>query len=292
MRAEDIEIIEEAVRNSDKGADFDEMLLRATKKHLPRKYHKHVSVILEEIISEADDKGLTNRQAAVSLLRMARGLPGAIPSIPPPEPEHVAKPQPAAAKGTVQVAVSAPPQTPMVQSYPLQKHDTKPSGPASSFEKGLEDEIDAEIERAKKVATVKPRSAGEEKGTEEALEIREAGEEKLPEVDNILDLSGSHPEELPPEMREKLKKVVRVQKKQVPPEEEGDEELDPHVWFRGSRPAVPLAPPKEPEEGEEEEPKSAVPVKKVSKVPKAAFPREDDGAQAPPRLVKKVKKVQ
>ena len=109
MRAEDIEIIEEAVHNSDKGADFDEMLLRATKKHLPRKYHKHISVILEEIISEADDKGLTNRQAAVSLLRMARGQPGAIPSIPPPEPEHAARPQTAAAKGTVQVAVCAPP---------------------------------------------------------------------------------------------------------------------------------------------------------------------------------------
>jgi len=309
MRSEDLEIIEEALRNSTQGADFDEMLLRAVKKHLPRKYHKHFSIILEEIVNEADEKGISNRQAAASLVRIAHGQPGAIPSIPPPEPEipetghapaSVPRAQAQKAAAQHQATVCAPPQTPIVQAYSVQRTAAKKAIPA---EGSIESDVEAEFDATRKAenapaALVDGRAGGKhmkgasDSADEASNEDTGEGEENIPEVAKIVDLSGSHPEALPPELREKLKKVVKVQKKQLPSEEAGTEEdLDPHVWFRGNRPAIPLSAERKPVEGGKQGaggPDDAA-RNGVQRVAKLALTSE--GSSKPAKLVKKVKKV-
>jgi|GEM_PF-1909316 len=194
MRETDREILEEAIRNSGMGEDFDEMLLRAIKRQLPRSYHRQFSVILGEIIEEADALGTGNRAAAQSLLRKGaavtdapgRPLPAPPASLPPIE---VAQPGPV----TGRPAAVAPPAT-------------------------------------------APAPTAEPAGSETTGEPSGGSVERLPEEQRILDLGGTSPESLSPEMRDKLSKLVKAQKRrQEWQEDQSAEEPDPGLFFKGQQ---------------------------------------------------------
>jgi hypothetical protein len=229
MREEDIVILEEAIRNSAGGEDFDEMLLRATKKHLPRKYHVQFSVLLEDVLREADERGASNRSAAQALVQrparplkkqdiadevLARHL-GPQPS---PAREEPPAPRIAAPEAT---AIRTPVPAPL-------KEEPAPAGAMTAD------------------------AVGEPAGVPV---------EKLPEEQKILDLGGTSPDSLSPEMQEKLRKLVKAQKRRKDWEEgASDEKPDPGLFFKGQQrapPFVPLGRPPKKDEKTDEKPAPA-----------------------------------
>jgi len=225
MREEDREILQEAVNRSAGGDDFDEMLLRATKKHLPRVYNKRFAAVLEEILNEADERGLSNRQAALSLLKTAG------PMIPVPERPPILRP-PAAfpAVATSRVAPPVPAEEPPSGTIP---DELRPKPEASSVAP----------EAAPPAIAPGEEEAG---GTDDSVE-------KLPETSKIVDLGGTRPESLPPELQDKLKKLVKAQKKRQAWEEGApDEETEPGLFFKGAQRAPPIVPLKRPDKKPED----------------------------------------
>jgi hypothetical protein len=225
MREEDRVILEEAIRNSAGGDDFDEMLLRATKKHLPRKYHRQFSVFLEEILGQADELGVSNRLAAQSILK--RLAPPEKPADPLEDvlARHVARP-PAApapeAKAVIAPAVAPAEKAPLPEPGAL-------------------------------------KSAGEKDGHEEAVdETGDGAMEKLPEEQKILDLGGTSPDSLSPEMKEKLRKLVKAQKrKQAWEDGTSTDEPEPGLFFKGQQRAPPFVPLGRPVKNDEKKAESA-----------------------------------
>jgi hypothetical protein len=243
MRDEDREILEEAIRNSAAGEDFDEMLLRTTKKHLPRKYHRQFTVLLEEILNEAEERCLSNRQAAQNMLKAVVAgksvqRPQHAPAPPPMaevlEPSEERNATPVRADATEQIIAKH-----LHQARPLdrEEHEKQPAGTDSTIKPpehaNVGTEADAELEV-------------------EGPEGPEGPVEKLPQTEKIVDLGGTHPESLPPELRDKLKKLVKAQKKkQAWDEKAADEEVEPGLFFKGQQRAPPIVPLRKPERKDE-----------------------------------------
>lgn len=225
MREEYREILEDAVMDSMGGEDFDEMLLRAAKKHLPQRYNKHFSAMLDEVLAEAGNKGITNRQAAQSILRNLKApevqaprpvkLPEALPPPSPPAPAASLREEPATtlvAPRTGAGASKAPaqPRPPPQQTQPPRPEKAPPAGAQPPVEVALE-------------------------------------YEGVKEMPKILDLAGAHPETLPPDVKDKLTKLVKVQKKKSDWSEGPEEGPDPTMFFKGSQRVPPVVQAREPE---------------------------------------------
>jgi hypothetical protein len=184
MREQYLEILEEAVAASANREDFDEILLRVTKRHLPVKYHTHFIAMLDEILKEAEEKGMTNRQAAMEILK---------------------------------------------ETIPVRpKEDRRPAvAPAV---------IPIEKEAAGMVA---PEPS--------------PGDAPAPDAPKILDLGGARPETLPPEVKDKLTKIVKARKQKAEWSDDSGEEVDPHLFFKGSQRCPPHVPakPKKGQPGED-----------------------------------------
>ncbi len=231
MREEDREILEEAIRNSAGGEDFDEMLLRSTKKHLPRKYHRQFSVLLDEVLKVADELGVSNRSAAQSiaktpaLLSPAGARPFGI------EPMPVAPAPPARMADPTDEIISRHPNQPLAppradaagerKAAPIMQPD-RPAGPPPGGERPVQ---------------------GMPEGTGNASVPSEGSVEKLPEEQKIVDLGGTSPDSLPPELQDKLRKLVKAQKrKQAWEEGAPEEEPAPGLFFKGQQRAPPFVP--------------------------------------------------
>ena len=282
MRDEDQEILEEAIRNSAAGEDFDEMLLRATKKHLPRRYHKQFTVILEEVVMEADERCLSNRQAAQNLLKGCAsketqkrtghaGLPpvisGPLASTGEPRPTPVGAdfPEDMLMKHLHQSELGARPE-PGTQTMPPaeRKHPVE----APQIKKGASGDAAGPPENAE-------RAGGAEK-TEGPVEM-------LPETEKIVDLGGTHPESLPPELKDKLKKLVKAQKKkQSWDEKPAEEDAVPGLFFKGQQRAPPVISPRKPVRTEEATPGHAGGEKNKD---------DEEDLEAPERSKVKVKTI-
>jgi hypothetical protein len=257
MREEDREILEEAVNRSAGGEDFDEMLLRATKKHLPMKYLKHFHLMLEEVLKEADERGVTNRQAAQGIIRR---LPA--PENPPPAPaERHPAPAPAGDQTEQIIARHLRQQSPPRERAPgpdepgngeglyAPSHGDGPAGPKEK------EGSDGPKEKEGPAGHKKKEGPGEQKDGEG----QEDSVEKLPETQKIVDLGGTHPESLPPELQDKLKKLVKAQKKKQAWEEGAPaDEPEPGLFFKGRERAPPVVPLKRPEKKPEEKTAGAV----------------------------------
>jgi len=77
--------------------------------------------------------------------------------------------------------------------------------------------------------------------------------EKLPEEQKILDLGGTHPESLSPEIQDKLRKLVKAQKAKKAWEEGApEEEPEPGLFFKGQQRAPPFVPLSKPAKKEED----------------------------------------
>jgi len=231
MREEDREILDEAIRNSAGGDDFDEMLLRATKKHLPRKYHRQFSVILEEILALADDLGTSNRSAALSLARKPAEAPAA-PAKQVPAPPRLPAPEIAGKK--------ADPTDDLIA-----RHLNLPKAPANADAAG--DRNAAAVpqpEMPVALTTEADKPALDEPGkAEDGGKPAEGSVEKLPEEHKIVDLGGTSPDSLPPELKDKLRKLVKAQKrKQAWEEGAPEEEPAPGIFFKGQQRAPPFVP--------------------------------------------------
>ncbi|MGQ9582161.1 MAG: hypothetical protein ACUVV6_01435 [Thermoplasmatota archaeon] len=210
IRKEDVELVEEALGASGAGEDFDEILLRTVKRHLPASYHRRFAGLMEEILQIAGKMGSTNRQAARELVTEARAAtPSDAERGAPGEPILQ---EPLTPAGAGPAAALAEPGS--AGSGPVEGGPQAEAG-AGSGETGAEGPVKTESEA-------------------------------LPAVESILDLGGTAPESLPPEMKDKLRRVVKVQKPKPDWEEGPQEELDPTIWFKGSQRApaqLPLAPP-------------------------------------------------
>jgi hypothetical protein len=198
MREQYREILEEAVAASANREDFDEMLLRVTKKHLPVRYQTHFIAMLEDILKEAENKGVTNRQAALEILKETL----------PVTPKEVKGP----------AAVSAVP--PKEKEAP----DSALPAPAPS-----------------------PQDSA------------------APEAPKILDLGGMRPETLPPEVKDKLSKMVKVQKKKAEWDDDSGGEVDPVLFFKGSQRCPPPVPAGKPKKGAGEKDENEIPEKEPDK---------------------------
>jgi hypothetical protein len=241
MREEDQEILEEALRNSGGGEDFDEMLLRATKKHLPRKYHRQFSVMLEEILKEADELGVSNRSAAQSLARklgpspFVPGRPAPVPPVPVAQPAPERKPDPA-----VDILSRHLHQAPAPANNETANLRVAPIAPLPEKEEKKEPDGDRPVAEA---------PAQEEAGAEPSG----GSVEKLPEEQKILDLGGTSPDSLPPELKDKLRKLVKAQKRRQAWEEGApEEEPAPGLFFKGQQRAPPFVPLSRPVNKEED----------------------------------------
>jgi hypothetical protein len=242
MRKEHREILEEAVRASAGGEDFDEMLLRAAKKQLPRRYNVHFTAMLDEVLTVADETGLTNRQAAQALLKELKTPAGTEAG-----PSHTsATPvRPALYRRT---AASPPREVPEAILLPMNVEapvktgmPVKKEAPMSTTEPVRPPDQHAAVPRVvRKLATAPEGEEGN--GPQATLEVDSDAEGK-----NILDLLGAHPETFSTDVREKLKKVVKVEKKKAEWPEAADERPDPAIWFKGSQRVPPPAPLKRPE---------------------------------------------
>lgn len=239
MREEHREILEEAVRASACGEDFDEMLLRAAKKHLPRRYNVHFTTMLDEVLRVADETGLTNRQAAQALLKDMRApaeaevrpLYPTISPVPPAPPHRTITGPPREVPEAIPLPMSA--ETPIRTGTPVRK-----DGPMRTGEPVRAPDQHAAVPKVvRKLAPVPEEEKGA--GPDAPLEPDSDAEGK-----KILDLLGAHPETFSTDMREKLKKVVKVEKKKAEWPEAADGEPDPTVWFKGSQRCPPAAPPK------------------------------------------------
>ena len=240
MRDEDQEILEEAIRNSMGGEDFDEMLLRATKMHLPRMYHRHFSVMLEEILTVADELGVSNRSAAQSLAKR----PASAPLLPasrapvPPKPSALA-PAEKPADPTDDIIARHLNQSPAAPKAEIS--GGQGIAPAPPREKVSDPEPKTE----------KPKS-GEPMEEDAVLGPSQGSVEKLPEEQKILDLGGTSPESLPPELKDKLRKLVKAQKRKQDWEEGApEEEPAPGLFFKGQQRAPPFVPLTKPVKKEE-----------------------------------------
>ena len=239
MREEHREILEEAVRTSAGGEDFDEMLLRAAKKHLPRRYNVHFTTMLDEVLRVADETGLTNRQAAQALLKEMRTPAGteARPLYPtiaqvPQAPLHRTAPAPSR---EVPEAIPLPIKagTPLRTGTPVRK-----DGQMRTEEPVMAPDQHAAVQKVVRKLASAPEEEGK-RDLDAPLEQDSDAEGK-----RILDLLGAHPETFSTDVREKLKKVVKVEKKKAEWPEAPDGEPDPTIWFKGSQPCPPPAPPR------------------------------------------------
>jgi len=221
MREEDREIVEEAIRKSGGGEDFDEMLLRATKKHLPRNYHRQFGLMLEEILKEADGLGVSNRIAAQSLMKKLGSAPKVTDAAEDVLVRILERPPAPTKAETAGPRGAAPAPTPIMEPLP-----EPTAGPSVA-------------------------GTGDGEGTKEAPP--EGSVEKLPEEQKILDLGGTHPESLSPEIKDKLRKLVKAQKAKKAWEEGApEEEPAPGLFFKGQQRAPPFVPLSKPAKKEED----------------------------------------
>ncbi|MEM2869529.1 MAG: hypothetical protein QW379_03790 [Thermoplasmata archaeon] len=245
MRQSDVELLEEALGASARGTDFDEALLRTLKRHLPVKYHRRFAELMDEILSVASEGGLTNREAAMQLLTAPRasGLHAGL---------HAEGP---GARGLEDVTGLPPPTRPREPSGDSRHAGAEPvkslGMPAAPALEGAArsgsgiPETHPSVPKGAPETTRRPPATGpEEEGTATVGETPGAAE-RLPEVENILDLGGAAPDQLPPEMRDKLKRVVKVKKREPAWEEGPEEEPDPRLFFKGSLRAPPQLIPRE-----------------------------------------------
>jgi len=215
MREEYREILEDAVMDSMGGEDFDEMLLRAAKKHLPLKYNKHFSAMLDEVLAEAGNKGITNRQAAQALLRNLKAPEAQAPR-PVKLPEALPVPSSPATTAYIREVPVVQPAAPRPGGVTTQPHAQPPRLPQPP--------------RPEKAPA--PGAPPPTKGLER--------DECVKEMPKILDLAGAHPETLPPEVKDKLTKLVKVQKKKAEWSEGPEEGPDPTMFFKGSQRVPPV----------------------------------------------------
>jgi hypothetical protein len=210
MREQYREILEDAIASSQNREDFDEMLLRSTKKQLPMKYHTHFLAMIEEVLKEAESRGMTNRQAAQQILN------GMKDRTPPPvvAPPEALPRQPVSAGPARQPSV--------LEAVPVMpKGDKRPADVASEPPRQIRPDMDNEPEDG-------PSS----------------GEGEPADAPKILDLGGVHPETLPPEVKDKLSKMVKVEKQKAEWGEAPDEAPAPGIFFKGSQRCAPDAPEK------------------------------------------------
>ena len=241
MREEHRDILEEAIRTSAGGADFDEMLLRAAKKHLPRRYNVHFTAMLDEVLTVADETGLTNRQAAQALLKELKAPAGteegpSSTSATPVRPALYRRP-----------AASSPREVPEAILLPMKGEApiklgmlVKKEAPMSTAEPVRAPDQHAAVPKVvRKLAAAREE---EKTGPDATLEVDSDAEGK-----NILDLLGAHPETFSTDMREKLKNVVKVERKKAEWPEAAEEPPDPAIFFKGSQRVPPPAPHRRPE---------------------------------------------
>jgi hypothetical protein len=88
------------------------------------------------------------------------------------------------------------------------------------------------------------KTAAENDGSEGAVDEPGKGAvEKLPEEQKILDLGGTSPDSLSPEMKEKLRKLVKAQKpRQALEEGPSTDEPEQGLFFKGQQRAPPFVP--------------------------------------------------
>jgi len=211
MREQYLEMLEEAVAASANREDFDEMLLRVTKRHLPVKYHTHFIAMLDEILKEAEEKGMTNRQAAMEILKGAKG-PGT--SHPAAHYETLLRKAPPSGH---------PDLPPVAQTIPARpKEDKRPA--AATQAHPVENEAAADDGHASSPV-----------------------DENAAEAPKILDLGGMKPETLPPEVKVKLTKIVKARKQKAEWDDDSGGDVDPRIFFKGSQrcpPQIPVKPQK------------------------------------------------
>jgi len=207
MREQYRDILEDALAASANREDFDEMLLRATKRHLPVKYHSHFISMLEEILAEAERKGLTNRQSARAIVD---GM-----SIPTTTTEPVRHAPPLQKK----VVVGPTRRVPVAETIPVPPK-----------------EVRAHAEHKDEKAMVLVDADSEP-----------PGDASGPDAPKILDLGGVRPDTLSPEIKDKLSKLVKARKQKADWEDGSGEQVDNGLFFRGTQRCPPQVLTKKPD---------------------------------------------
>lgn len=209
MRQQYREILEEAVAASASREDFDEMLLRATKRHLPVRYHSHFISMLGEILDRAEKREMTNRQAAREILSEMEG----------PADQH----DPQRAQSPAPAPLTPARNVPAAETLPVPPgEEGKPApGPPVPARKGEDADVPA--------------------GTPPPEECANAAE-----APKILDLGGVRPDTLSPQMRDKLSKLVKAKKPKAEWEDASAGEVDPGLFFKGHQRCPPQVLPKKP----------------------------------------------
>jgi len=208
MRHQYRDILEEAVAASANREDFDEMLLRATKRHLPVRYHSHFISMLEEILALAEKMEMTNRQAARAILESMDV---------PPASKEPARHQPADPKGAVAV----------------------PAATAQPTAKILA------VSKEVKVVVAPSNANGSVQGVASSPQPADSGP---PEASKILDLGGVRPDTLSQEVRNKLSRMVKARKEKAEWDGDSGDEADARLFFKGSQRCPPQIPSRNPQE--------------------------------------------